>query len=199
MKISLSAIERPRTSAVIQDPALARGHLGSVDDWKWPTGGGRLSQMLAPNQPVRSGLERQQSGVDLAYRGTRPRPEAAVIKGQLTNIAFGHPADLTLVASRSSPPEGKDTQAGTRQGDCDAVHGLGTSEVHHPWSSRVQAVDQRSRRVGALPRELPLRHSLFADVTRLLQRVFDIDIRTCLNRVVGQLRVRRGRRTRALA
>jgi hypothetical protein len=35
--------------------------------WSWPTGGGRLSQLLAPNRPVRSGLEWQQSGVDLAY------------------------------------------------------------------------------------------------------------------------------------
>jgi hypothetical protein len=40
----------------------------------WPTGDGRLSELLAPNRPVRSGLERQQSGVDFANRGTRPRP-----------------------------------------------------------------------------------------------------------------------------
>jgi hypothetical protein len=63
----------------------------------------------------------------------------------------------------------------------------------------VHAVDQQRSRVGALPRESPLRHPLFADIARLLQRVFDIDIRHCLNRVLGQLRDRRGRRTRALA
>ena len=44
----------------------------------WPTGGGPLSQMLAPNRPVRSVLERQQSGVDFVYRSTRHRPQPVV-------------------------------------------------------------------------------------------------------------------------
>jgi hypothetical protein len=63
----------------------------------------------------------------------------------------------------------------------------------------VHAVDQQLSRVGALPRESLLRQPLFADIARLMKRVFDIDIRRCLNRVVGRLRDRRGRRTRALA
>jgi hypothetical protein len=37
----------------------------------WPTGDNRLSELLAPNRPVRSDLERQQSGVEFAYRSTR--------------------------------------------------------------------------------------------------------------------------------
>jgi hypothetical protein len=37
-----------------------------LSDRNWPIDDGRLSELLAPNRPVRSGLERQQSGVDLA-------------------------------------------------------------------------------------------------------------------------------------
>jgi hypothetical protein len=42
----------------------------------WPDGDGRLLERLAPNRSVRSDPERQQSGVDFAYRSTRHRPQA---------------------------------------------------------------------------------------------------------------------------
>jgi hypothetical protein len=38
------------------------------------TGDGRLSELLAPNRPVRYAFQRQQSGVDLVYMSTRHRP-----------------------------------------------------------------------------------------------------------------------------
>ena len=38
--------------------------------------------MLVPNRSVRSELKRQRSGVDFAYRGTRPRPGADSREGR---------------------------------------------------------------------------------------------------------------------
>jgi hypothetical protein len=46
--------------------------------------------MLALNQPVRSGLEWQQSGVDFDYLSTRQRPQA-VLPGTLGILATERP------------------------------------------------------------------------------------------------------------
>jgi hypothetical protein len=66
------------------------GKRSTADAYFWPTGGGRLSQMLALNQPVRSGLEWQQSGVDFDYLSTRQRPQA-VLPGTLGILATERP------------------------------------------------------------------------------------------------------------
>jgi len=86
--------QQPRTSSNARrfgpSTFICRGNAGvlgqccAAADKRSPTGDSRLSELLAPNLPVRSGLERQQSGVDFAYRDTRPRPGAVVGDRQVT-------------------------------------------------------------------------------------------------------------------
>ena len=61
----------------VDAPIRMRRHREGSSTRFWPTAGGQLSQMPALTRTVRSGLGCWQNGVDLAYRSTRRRPEAA--------------------------------------------------------------------------------------------------------------------------
>jgi hypothetical protein len=52
----------------------------------WPTGDCRLSALLALNR-LRSDLERQQFGVDFAYRNTRHQNRPLVIRSEFSLLA----------------------------------------------------------------------------------------------------------------
>jgi hypothetical protein len=71
MEISLPAINRPRTTAALQDPALARGFLDSVDGRKWPRAAAINGGCLAMK------IGRQHSGGQFEQMAVAVRPTAA--------------------------------------------------------------------------------------------------------------------------
>jgi hypothetical protein len=71
----------------------------------------RLSELLAPNRPVRYAFQRQQSGVDFAYLSTRYRPNAGAREPQLPSVKLT-PAYASCRQSRQS--RGKLIRVGCR-------------------------------------------------------------------------------------
>jgi hypothetical protein len=109
----------------------------------WPTSDGQLSELLAPNRPVRSDLERQQSGTDFARRSTRRRP-TAVFRVDELGVSNGRESGRSPPASLGAP-EPQESGAGQRSfvgagnrptADLQALH-LPAGKQSLPWTIRT--------------------------------------------------------------
>jgi len=94
------SLGRVRTEVVAPTWAAALPTL--VKGCNCPSSDGQHSRLIAPYRPARSALERQQSGVDSAYTGTRPRPSAGIqgrpLSGDLARRVGSRQAAATAVA-----------------------------------------------------------------------------------------------------